>query len=478
MSVSIKKNVIAKFILNLFNIIIPLLVAPYIYRVLGADLNGRINFADSLSQYFIIFANFGIYQYGIREINKVRNNKEMMRKTFSSLYLITFITNIIAAVSYVTYVIFRYSNSVVYIACMITTVNFFATAFYVEWVNEATENYQFITIKTILTRFLYTVILFAIIKSSKDFVSYLILIMVINVINNLISFIYIAKKIGFDFSDLILKKHIKPMFLTIIISNSQLLFVQLDKVMLGESAGMLQVSYYSIAQKIITMISTLLLSVIYVTIPRLSVYLAQKQHEKYYDLLKQSVEVFMMLLFPSAIGIMVLSKYIVTIYGGAEYSGTGNVLAVFAVYMITYGIETILTNQIMYLKGKEKKQMLFTSMFGVLNFILNIVLVKLHIFNALNAIITTVIADAILILTQYIYIKYILKVQYSIFAWNNMKYLLISLIFIPVSFVFKFVNNQYIYIVLNIVTDCIIYFMFIPKKQKERILKRKIRKVE
>lgn len=48
--------------------------------------------------------------------------------------------------------------------------------FMVEWLNEAGENYRFITMKTIIVRFLYLIGIFTLIKEPDDVIKYTMLI--------------------------------------------------------------------------------------------------------------------------------------------------------------------------------------------------------------------------------------------------------------------------------------------------------------
>ena len=52
MKKSIFKNMIFKFLLNIFNLIIPIIIGPYVLRVLGPELMGTVNFAQSIYGYF------------------------------------------------------------------------------------------------------------------------------------------------------------------------------------------------------------------------------------------------------------------------------------------------------------------------------------------------------------------------------------------------------------------------------------------
>ncbi len=131
---------------------------------------------------------------------------------------------------------------------MILTFNLLANIFYTEWVNEGLENYDFITIKTIIIRIIYVVFLFILVRSANDLKEYMILLVLSTFLNNIVSFIYIRKRIPFDFSDLKLLRHIKPLFLVVILSNANVLYTQLDRYFIGEYINMDSVAYYTTAQ--------------------------------------------------------------------------------------------------------------------------------------------------------------------------------------------------------------------------------------
>ena len=84
---NIKKNFFYNSILTTANYIFPLLVFPYITRVLGVSNIGICDFVDSIINYFCIFSMLGMATVGVREIAGSRNDKEKMSKVFSSLFL-------------------------------------------------------------------------------------------------------------------------------------------------------------------------------------------------------------------------------------------------------------------------------------------------------------------------------------------------------------------------------------------------------
>ena len=93
---SIKKNFIMNIILTCSQYIFPLITFPYVSRVLLASGNGKLNFALSVVNYFIMFASLGIPMYGIKACSVVRENKLKLSKTVKELLILNFITSTIS----------------------------------------------------------------------------------------------------------------------------------------------------------------------------------------------------------------------------------------------------------------------------------------------------------------------------------------------------------------------------------------------
>ena len=456
---SMVKNAFFKLLLNLFNVIVPIIIGSYVARKLGSDLLGTVNFAQSINGYFYIFASFGIYNYGLREISRKRENEKEVRQTFTSLFIFTIITNTLIGITYIIFVSAKYRGQDVATAAMILSGIFLFNIFYTEWVNEGLENYDFISIKTICVRIAYLILLFIMVKEAKDWKNYVFLLVFSIAANNVLSFIHIKRRIKFDFSNIELKKHIKPMFFVVILSNANILYTQLDRIMLGEYVNKSSVSYYVMAQNVITIVNSIALTIITVSLPRLSNYISNNKEEQYIYLVNKLAKYLFYFLFPMSIGIAVLGKEIMPFYGGNDYISAGPVLMVFGVYMITMGYEYILSNQVLYLKKKEKIQVRLLFIGGVINLVLNYSLVKLGVFNAENSVITTMIANSIFFIMEYIYVKEVMKLKINLFGFDKLKYLFISLIFVPITMIIRyFISNYVLIIIVGILVNIIYYF--------------------
>ena len=71
--ISVKKNYIWNASYQILNLIVPLVTAPYLARVLGADGTGIYSYTQSIVSYFVLISVVGTSVFGQRNIAYVRN---------------------------------------------------------------------------------------------------------------------------------------------------------------------------------------------------------------------------------------------------------------------------------------------------------------------------------------------------------------------------------------------------------------------
>lgn len=465
---SLVKNSAYKLILNICNLVIPVIIGPYIIRTLTADSVGMVYFAESIFGYFLILSTFGLYQYGLRELSKCRDDKLKLKQLFSSLIIISVLASSVTLLLYLIFINFKYSGTNEYTILIIYGINIISNSIYVEYVVEALEEYKFITIKTLIVKVIYFILVLLIVKGEGDINKYVILIILSTMLNNVISYIYISRKIGYDFSNIEIKKHVRLLIMVVIMSNVNTLFTQLDRLMIGEFVDKATVTYYTMPQSISGIMHSVMLSFTAVALPRLSNILQNKGKEEYENLLNKVSREFYYLLFPVATGMLVLSKEIIIIYGGNELIPSINTMKIFSIYFITLGIEYVLTNHILYLNKKEGKLTWFVLVSGLVNLILNSLLVIGGKLDSTTAIITTLIANTMLISLEYIYVKKVVKINYLIFTKETLSTILVCMSFFLVkAIVTIFTNNIFIISFFTIIISVIIYSIYVLRRSEQ-----------
>lgn len=463
------KNTFYKSLLNIMNIVVPLIIGPYITRLLDIELYGIYNKVYSEFQIFLTFASFGIYTYGIKEISKVRNNKEKTSQLFTNLFVIALITNSLCSLIYLIYSLVS-SSGITQTIYLIMLIQIVGNIFYIEYVNEALENYRFITIKSIIVKLFYLGALLLFVKKPSDIVMYAIIINLTVVLNNIISYVYAKKNIKFDFKNIKILKYIKPLLLIVIISNAEFLFAQLDRVMLGRYVNNVSVTIYYLAYYIMTTLMAVPSSIVSVSLPRLSFVLSNQGKEEYLLTFKKSVSALFFIAIPMCIGVAVLAREVMYLYGGDKYLVAIPCLILAAIIRITFCIESSINNLVMYPNNKEKNLLKVLLCFGIINLIINYVLIKFNIFTPFTAMLTTGIIEFCLGLYEYYYVRKKMNLNIEIFTKDNFCYLILSLCFIPISIIIRKLNLGLIINILSIMSCCILFYVGILYLRKDKNL--------
>ena len=168
---SVKANFIFSLLNQLVAFISPLIITPYLSRVLGAEAIGQFSFSQSVVQYFIFGATLGITMYAQRCIAEHKNSVEDQSKVFWEIVLLRLIVT--SAVLLVYFILSINNVFGSYSLLMnILSINIVACVFDITFFFQGNEHFSTIVISTILFRVLSLVLSFLLIKTPDDIVIY------------------------------------------------------------------------------------------------------------------------------------------------------------------------------------------------------------------------------------------------------------------------------------------------------------------
>ena len=130
---SIKGNFIYSTILTFSTYLVPLMVFPYISRILGVDSIGAIDTIDNIIDYCILFSMMGMSTLGIREIAKYKNDKKRLQETFNNLFWLNAISTIVVFFFLIVATISIPILQQRVVLLTIGTFKLFANLFWIEW---------------------------------------------------------------------------------------------------------------------------------------------------------------------------------------------------------------------------------------------------------------------------------------------------------------------------------------------------------
>ncbi len=432
---SIAQNAVLRVILNVFNVIIPIITGPYLARTLDVQLYGIYNQSLSLVGFLLPFAGFGIYNYGIREISKLKHDEKKLSKLFTMLFSVGAVSSILVLVVYLAYLIgfAEYNHESIY---FVMSLQIIAAIFNVEYMNEAYENYKFIVYKTLLVRILNVFLILLCVRKPDDVLVYAFIYSFLQFLNYFLSFISIKSKVIFSrisWSDI--RSILKPLAIMFVLMNCSMLYTNLDRLIMSFATDGVYVTYYTFSQVIINLFINVMNSIIIVTLPRLSAYIGKQDFDSYKALVSKSSSVFFMLGIPMCFGFFVLSDIIMFLYGGAQYIDAGTTFAIFSLRMLVWMIEYVIANQILFIQGYEKKITAIYFVGGGMNLIVKLLLAFGNVLDSETAIFSTAIIELFVVFTEIYVIKKeqieglqgVVKKYFSYFA--------MSILFVAIAFV-------------------------------------------
>ena len=159
---SIKKNFSYNLVYQILNLVILLVTSPYIARVLGPDKSGIYSYTYSVANFFLLAAMLGVNNYGNRSIALIRDDKEKLSKTFSSIYVLQLLTSAISVTAYVIYLVWIIdANRTV---ALVQGVYLMSAAFDINWFFFGLEKFKLTVTRNMVIRILSLVGIFVFVK--------------------------------------------------------------------------------------------------------------------------------------------------------------------------------------------------------------------------------------------------------------------------------------------------------------------------
>ena len=141
----------------------------------------------------------GIATVGVREIAKNKEDKNVLSKVFTGLFIINTFTTLLSLCFLFISICFIEKFEEYRDLLLIGSLKLFATYLMIDWFYKGLEEFRFITIRTLIIRMLYVVSVFLFVKNKSDYTVYYWLLSVSVVINALVNIIYSFKYIHFSF---------------------------------------------------------------------------------------------------------------------------------------------------------------------------------------------------------------------------------------------------------------------------------------
>lgn len=378
MAQSVKVN----YILNLINtgtqMLFPLITFPYVCRVIEADGIGQINFFQSIISYISLFTCLGIPMYAIREIARDRSDVVQMNRTAMEILLLH---SMLTLVGYAIVAILCLTVPQIQVNIplfLILSLTIFFTAIGCEWFYQGIEDFKYITIRGLIIKTISVVLLFIFVKSKTDLLYYGCYTVFGVLGGNIFNFFRLRKYIHREniiFSELHIKRHIKPVLKVFSFSVVTSIYLQLNTVLLGFLKNALAVGYFAAATKVMQMLLTMSACLGSVMMPRASHLIAENKEDEFNRLIQKSYDFTLAIALPMTIGLIFCAPSLITALCGVKFEHSILPSQIIAPIILMVAISNVFGIQVLFPKGKINIVTLCCGIGAVADLILNLCLI-------------------------------------------------------------------------------------------------------
>ncbi len=435
---SIRYNFLMNFILTASNFIFPLISFPYVSRVLTASGNGKVAFAASAANYFMLVASLGIPTYGVRACAQVRDDKDELSRTVQELLFINLVTTLTVLVLYVTSIIVVPKFAAERELFIINGVSIVLNMFGMNWLYQALEQYDYITARSVGFKLISLVLMLLFVHSQNDYVIYGAISVFAAVGSNILNIYRSRKFITYRrFESYNIARHLRPIFLLFAQTVAVSIYSNLDIVMIGFMREPDQVGFYNAAMRIKSILLSLVTSLANVLLPRMSYYVKENLHDEFILLMGKALR-FTLLLSCTVCSVFVFfARESMVFLAGDGYLGAVPAMQAAVLAVIPNGLTGVLGIQVLVPLQREHQLLKSVIVGAVVDFALNLVMIPT--LGATGASISTLVAESSVLAYQMMSCRDLLKQA----TWKAamLKYMATAIVLIiPIALLVKSLN--------------------------------------
>lgn len=452
--VSVKENYFYNLVYQILIVVLPIVVTPYLSRVLGAKSVGIYNYTLSIATYFVLFGTMGMSLFGQREVAYYQQDIKKRSEIFYSLLFLRIIFMFLAISVY----LILFINNKYSLYYFILLIHLFANLVDISWFYQGLENFKSVVIKNIFIKLIYIISIFIFIKEPSNLWEYILIYSASNFIGNISLWININKYVTKPF-----KTHpfiyLPGIMILFIPQVANEIYTVFDKTMIGMiTSNMNQVAFYGQTQKIVKLILSMITAIAVVVMPRIASLNSKGDNKKINYYMEKTFNYIFILSCPLTFGIISVSDSFVPLFFGEGYNDVILLLKLMSLIIIPLCFSNILGTQYLLPLKRQKEYNISIVVGAIMNFCLNIFLIKIY--GVTGAVISTIISEVIITIIQIVYVKK--EFNLKTYLLKLIKYVIISIImFIICELIEYFMGYGITTLILQVLVGSISYLIIL-----------------
>ncbi|KGL41996.1 hypothetical protein BMT55_03740 [Listeria newyorkensis] len=358
-----KVNYILMMLYQFFMVITPLMTTPYVVRVLGPEKIGEDAYANSFVQMFLVFVMLGIASYGKKIIAMVdsefgakpdsqNEHKKALKEEFGSIFGIQFVAMWGMLILYLLLVTLFFKGSVVFYLYGFMII---AYGFDISWYFIARGQLKKIMTRTVLIRIVTITSIFLLVKTEEDLWIYVFANCFLLLLGQVYIWFFLIRELGgLSIRRENLKKHVKSILVLAVIPVSAMVYISVNRVVLGAVQGEVEVGYYNQAYKLYTIGLLFVQALAAVLMPRLVHFYETGEMERFKEMIAFFFRYICASILPVCLGVAAVSTALIHVFLGAAFMPVVPVIVILILSLFLAAMSDLFGMQIMVIRGQNR----------------------------------------------------------------------------------------------------------------------------
>lgn len=399
---STRKNTLYNMAYRLFSMLLPLVTAPWLSRAVGAEGVGLYGYAWAISYTFCLVGMLGLENYGPRAIAQVKDVPAALDRTFSAIWRMQLLVAGVTLLIWCAYVFFvagaerliSFHLTLMSVSCLVN----------VDWCLMGLDQFRPIALRNTAVKLLAAAAVFLFVRTPEDLWVYAFvwsLSTFLGCLSCLFSLRGRVHAVRVTWREALV--HLKPCAILSISVIAVSVYRQMDKVMIGALADMVQTGLYENAEKIILCLSGFISAIGTVMLPKISHMTAQGRMDDVRRHMDASMELVMCMVCALAFGLASVAMEFAPLFYGAEFTQSGTLMILLSVTLLSIGFANVIRTQ-WVLPQKRDAIFIKSVLTGAgVNVVLNAALIPF--FGAIGAAIATIAAELSVPVVQFVILR-------------------------------------------------------------------------
>ena len=391
------KNYIYNICYQLLVLIAPIITAPYLARVLGANYLGISNYVVTVAGVFTTIGLLGSQNYAIREIAYKKSGDEL-EKVFYELYATRLILGVITIAIYIAYISISKYPDLMWIELM------YVIAFFIDpcWFYIGMEDMGKAVARNFFAKVANVIGIFVLVRNQQDYVKYIFLLSFMTIVASLLAIPHLWSYFRIRLCVIPLraiKRHLLGSIQLFWPQVATMIYLSVDKILLENFISSSAVAYYDQAEKIVKIPLTFITVLSTVMMPRLANQFASGNTKRVQDYLITTIRFSSLLAFPMMFGVAGIASKLIPWYLGEEFSPVIQAIWVLSPIIVLTSLVGISGDQ--YLVATKQTNIMTLSYFcaAASNVLVDLLLIPKY--SIVGASIGTIVAYVVSLLIQY-----------------------------------------------------------------------------